>query len=83
MKVSQVKAILSDMDDNLDVAIEQIFNEHRSIELRSIEVVNNCVIFKDHYVRVSQHSIFRSFDGNEFTVPVLPERMLNNAIRRV
>jgi hypothetical protein len=76
MKVWQVLAALEKVDRNMDVAIEQIFNEHRSIELRSIEVFNNCVTFKDHHVRVSEHSAFIAFDGREFAVPTVATKYL-------
>lgn len=77
MKVKQVLEILAKFDPEFDVAIEQIFNESRSIELRSIEVIKNCVVMKDHYVRVSQYNTFVSFDGKEFLVPPISERMLS------
>jgi hypothetical protein len=76
MKVKQVLAVLTTLDPELDVAIEQIFNERRSIELRSIEVFNGCVTFKDHHVRISQHSTFVSFDGREFCVPAVEPKYL-------
>lgn len=69
MKVREVKKILENCDDEMDVAVEQIFREARSITLRSVEVINNCVIFKDHYVRQSQRSTFIAFDGLSFEVP--------------
>jgi hypothetical protein len=75
MKVSEVMLILSEVDPDYDVAIEQIFDNHRSIELRSIEILNKCIIFKDHYVRVSMYSEFLSFDGKIFSVPNFPERL--------
>jgi hypothetical protein len=82
MKVKQVLAVLATMDENFEVAVEQIFtHEGRSIELRSIELIGNCVVFKDHYVRVSTHNAFISFDGVVFEVPTVPERMLPNAAR--
>lgn len=83
MKVNEVIAILSKVDPNLDVAIEQIFREHRSITLRSIEIIGNCIVFKDHYTRVSQWNTFVSFDGNEYAVPPVNERMLSNDLSRV
>lgn len=69
MKVREVKKILESCSDEMDVAVEQIFREQRSITLRSVEIVNNCVIFKDHTVRMSERSVFQSFDGNVFEVP--------------
>lgn len=69
MKVRDVKKILESLDDDLDVAVEQIFRENRSITLRSIEVMNGCVTFKDHNVRTSQHSEFKSFTGEVFEIP--------------
>lgn len=81
MKVKEVITILSQFDGELEVAIEQIFRDAgRSIQLRSIEVINKCVVFKDHYTRVSQYNVFISFDGKEFAVPPIPERMLNNGV---
>jgi hypothetical protein len=76
MKVWQVLAALEKVDRDMDVAIEQIFNEHRSIQLRSIEVFNNCVTFKDHNVRVSEYSAFIAFDGKEFIVPTVATKYL-------
>jgi len=81
MKVWQVLAALEKIDPQMDVAIEQIFNEYRSIELRSIEVFNNCVTFKDHYVRISEHSAFISFDGREFNVPTVATKYLSKQQR--
>ena len=69
MKVAELLIVLGSCNPNLDVAIEQIFNEHRSIQLRSIEVINNCVVLKDHYVRVSEFNTFVAFDGTTFEVP--------------
>jgi len=78
MKVREVMQILSACDGDMEIAIEQIFREHRSITLRSVEIINNCVILKDHYVRVSQVSKFVSFDGGMFEVPAIDERMLHS-----
>jgi hypothetical protein len=76
MKVREVIAILSECDPAMDVAVEQIFREHRSITLRSVELINNCVVLKDHTVRLSQASKFVAFDGEEFEVPSLAEQLL-------
>jgi hypothetical protein len=82
MKVKQVLAVLKDIDPENDVAVEQIFTDRgRSIELCSIEIVNNCVVFKDHYVRQSQASVFISYNGQQFEISVLPERMLKQCTR--
>jgi hypothetical protein len=69
MKVKDVLAILNKCDPELDVAVEQVFRKHRSITLRSIEIVNGCVTFKDHNVRLSPRSEFIAFDGATFEVP--------------
>lgn len=69
MKVREVKKILESFGDEMDVAVEQVFREARSITLRSVEVVNNCVIFKDHNVRQSERSTFIAFDQSLFEVP--------------
>jgi hypothetical protein len=71
VKVHEVMVVLSQCDPDMEVAIEQIFREHRSIQLRSIEILNNCLTFKDHYVRVSEQSVFIAFDGKEFNVPAI------------
>jgi hypothetical protein len=81
MKVRQVLSILTQMDPEMDVAIEQIFREHRSIQLRSIEVVNKCVVFKDHTVCVKHTNPFVNFEGLEFDVTVLPDSMLPERLR--
>ena len=78
MKVREVKKILESCNDEMDVAVEQIFREQRSITLRSVEILNNCVIFKDHSVRTSQRSLFKSFDGNVFEVPNEWEKLVSN-----
>ena len=69
MKVSEITAILAKCDPEMDVAIEQIFRENKSIVLRSVEIINNCVIFKDHTVRTSPRSVFVAVDGAMFDVP--------------
>jgi len=69
MKVREVTAILEKCDPEMDVAVEQIFRENRSIVLRSVEIVNNCVVFKDHTVRTSPRSVFVAVDGAVFDVP--------------
>jgi hypothetical protein len=69
MKVREVTAILAKCDPEMDMAIEQIFRENKSIILRSVEIINNCVIFKDHTVRTSQRSVFVAVDGAVFDVP--------------
>lgn len=82
MKVSEVIIILQQFDPNYEVAIEQIFKDAgRSIQLRSIEVINKCVVFKDHYTRVSQYNTFISFDGKEFAVPPISERYMKHELR--
>ena len=74
MKVKEVIAVLSACDPEFEVSIEQIFKEHKSIDLRSIEVLNGCVYLKDHHVRISQASAFTSFDGKEYSASALPEK---------
>lgn len=81
MKVKEVLEILACINPEYEVAIEQIFREHRSITLRSIEIIGECIVFKDHYTRVSQYNTFISFDGKEYDVPPINERMLSNDIR--
>ena len=76
MKVSQVLAILSQMDPKMEVAIEQIFREHRSIQLRSVEIVNGCVVFKDHMRCENHANPFIAFDGDSFEVPILAQRLV-------
>lgn len=76
MKVREVLLILSKIDPELDVAIEQVFKEHRSIMLRSIEVLNGCVTLKDYTVRTSNRSEFVAFNGKTFEIPHTWERML-------
>lgn len=74
MKVKEVLTILSQIDADYDVAIEQIFKERKSMDLRSIEIIDKCVFLRDHYVRISEHSAFIAFDGNQFSVPVVSQR---------
>jgi hypothetical protein len=76
MKVHEIQKILNQCDPNMDVAIEQIFREHRSITLRSVEIVSNCVVFKDHTVRTSNRNVFVAFDGATFEEPFSWEKAL-------
>jgi hypothetical protein len=80
LKVCEVMVVLSQCDPDMEVAIEQIFREHRSIKLRSIEILNNCITFKDHHVRVSEQSAFIAFDGKEFNVPAISSKYLQESI---
>lgn len=76
MKVHELIRMLQGCDRLADVEIVQFFNEHRSVEVRSMDIENGKVILKDHYVRLAEEETFKAHDGSEYTISNLGVRYL-------
>jgi uncharacterized protein YprB with RNaseH-like and TPR domain len=58
------------------VEIEQAFRDNKSCKVVSIEIERGRLILKDHFVKGPQSTKFTAFNGIEFDVPPLPERLM-------
>jgi len=78
MNVGQLRKLLLACDDSMPLRVDQLFKEHGSSDLLSIEILHGYVVMKDHYNSESQHRVFTAYDGEQFDVPILSQRFLKH-----
>jgi hypothetical protein len=76
MTARELILMLATCDLDAEVEVEKLFHETVTSELRAVHSFKGRIILKDHYVRLAEPARFMAHNGEEFDIPVLPERML-------
>lgn len=82
MTVSELIAHLQRFDGNLEVSISQYFELQKHSSMRDVEIHNGIVLLKDHYTRIGSRKIFTAYDGIDYDVPTVNERMASHETGR-